>query len=106
MGGAPMGGAPLLFPMGNGPPAMPPMGVMPMGVMPMGAVPPPLCTPLPSQPPPGLQEVVLDGCQAGVGLGLDDNNRVTILKPNGRAAASGLLGLGDRIVTVDGQVLG
>ena len=60
----------------------------------------------PSPHPPGVQEVVLDGCQAGVGMGLDDHNRVTMLKPSGRAAVSGLFGLGDRIVTVDGQMLG
>jgi len=60
----------------------------------------------PSPHPPVVQEVVLDGCQAGVGLGLDDQNRVTLLKPSGRAAVSGLIGLGDRIVTVDGQTLG
>ena len=64
-------------------------------------------TPYQHQPPPGgLEEVVLEGCQAGVGLGLDDQNRVTMLKPSGRAAVSGLFALGDRIVTVDGQVLG
>ena len=60
----------------------------------------------PSPHPPGVHEVVLDGCQAGVGLGLDDHNRVTMLEPSGRAAVSGLFGLGDRIVTVDGQMLG
>ena len=57
-------------------------------------------------PPGGVEEVVLEGCQAGVGLGLDDQNRVTMLKPSGRAAVSGLFALGDHIVTVDGQVLG
>lgn len=62
--------------------------------------------PLSSSLQPGVQEVVLDGCHAGVGLGLDDTNRVTLLKPQGRAAVSGLFGLGDRIVSLDGEVLG
>ena len=113
------------IPHGNGP-AMPPTVVKPMDAAPPPmhvAVPMPAPSqyqyqtgmPSPSQyqyqsppspHPPGVQEVVLDGCQAGVGLGLDDKNRVTMLKPDGRAAVSGLFGLGDRIVTVDGEVLG
>ena len=63
----------------------PPMG----GGAPMCAAAAAATTPMPlsSSLQPGVQEVVLDGCHAGVGLGLDDTNRVTLLKPQGRAAA-------------------
>ena len=47
------------------------------------------------------REVVLTGCLGGVGLGLDDQNRVTMLRPGGPAAASGQLALGDRILSAD-----
>ena len=53
----------------------------------------------------GVSEVVLTGCAKGVGLGLNDQNRVTLLEPGGPAAASGLLGLGDRVVSVDSRPL-
>ena len=48
---------------------------------------------------------MLTGCLGGVGLGLDDQNRVTMLRPGGPAAASGQLALGDRILSADGQPL-
>ncbi|MEC8263801.1 MAG: PDZ domain-containing protein, partial [Pseudomonadota bacterium] len=49
------------------------------------------------------QTVTIDGCLAdGVGLGLDNENRVTFLRPGGPAAESGLLKVGDRVLSVDG----
>lgn len=73
-------------PMGDGVFEEPPVGAAPSMLSgdkpPMG-----LLMTSPSQLPPGIHEVVLDGCQAGVGLGLNSNNQVTILKPLGRAAA-------------------
>ena len=52
------------------------------------------------------QIVTIHGCLAeGVGLGLDNDNRVTLLRPGGPAAVSGLLKIGDRVLSVDGAVL-
>ena len=51
-------------------------------------------------------EITVDGCASGLGLGLDSVNRVTILRPGGPADACGLIAVGDRIVSVDGEPLG
>ena len=71
--------------------------------------PPPATAP----PPPSSRSIVrqavvevrLTGCAAGVGLGLDDVNRVTELSVGGAAAASGAIDVGDRVVSVDGDEL-
>ena len=49
--------------------------------------------------------VYLSGCGRGVGLSLDARNVVTELRPDGPAARSGQLRLGDRVVAVDGSGL-
>ena len=51
-------------------------------------------------------EITVDGCASGLGLGLDAVNRVTVLRPGGPADACGLIAVGDRIVSVDGEPLG
>ena len=98
------------FPGSEPPSAAPPAAVAPAPIVPtsegQGIE---LAEPVPraeiTQVMRGVSEVVLTGCAEGVGLGLDDQNRVTLLKPGGPAAASGLLGLGDRVVSVDSHPL-
>ncbi len=49
--------------------------------------------------------VVVAGCQGGLGLGLDDSNRVTEITPGGPAEACRLFRLGDRLISADGVSL-
>jgi len=49
--------------------------------------------------------VVVHGCAEGLGLGLDDANRVTWLKPGGAAWNQGEIGYADRVISVDGRPL-
>lgn len=58
-------------------------------------------------PPATVQvhDITLTGCTSGIGLGLNTDNRVTIMKLDGPAGISGLIAVGDRIVAVDGEPL-
>ena len=49
--------------------------------------------------------VYLSGCGRGIGIGLNARNVVTELTPDGPAALSGQLRLGDRVVGADGSAL-
>ena len=44
----------------------------------------------------------MQGCLGGVGVGVDDNNIITALRPGHPAHACGLMELGDRVISIDG----
>ena len=48
---------------------------------------------------------MLQGCLQGVGLGVDDANIITHLRPNFPAALSGQMEVGDRVISIDGKRL-
>jgi len=58
-----------------------------------------------AQPPSSVAIIHLMGCGRGVGLGLNSRNVITELPPDGPAARSGQLRLGDQVVGVDGVAL-
>ena len=53
---------------------------------------------------PRVQEVVVTGCAAGVGMGLDERQTISSLTPGGPAATCGLE-LGDTVLSVDGVTI-
>ena len=58
---------------------------------------------IPSGPRYGFaQPIVVQGCLGGVGVGVDDNNIITALRPGHPAHACGLMELGDRVISIDG----
>ena len=44
----------------------------------------------------------MQGCLGGVGVGVDDSNIITALRPGHPAHACGLMELGDRVISIDG----